>query len=181
MEFINNIGYDFFALKDANTTGGLWAYGYTDFPTSPDLTKMTGSREEFEKQLEKMKFTEAGDPLTTEMAIRVINNLPAGDIRINCLVFFSAQKNTQQLTPIDPKNKEIKRIVAVGYDSTDLTKVVGTRGIAVSVPYYWKDSDVENVVKAIQGTYKPPTPKPSTTPRPTTTPSKLQPFFLLPN
>ncbi|KHJ77782.1 hypothetical protein OESDEN_22598 [Oesophagostomum dentatum] len=126
-----------------------------------------------------MKYTEKSDPLTTERAIQVINNLPAGDTRINCLVFFSAQKNTQLLTPINPINKEIKRIVAVGYDSTDLSKVVGTRGVAVSVPYYWKDSDVENVVKAIQGTYKPPTPKPSTTPRPTTTPSKFASFLLL--
>ncbi|KHJ76177.1 hypothetical protein OESDEN_24203 [Oesophagostomum dentatum] len=99
-----------------------------------------------------MKYIEKSDPMTTEKAIQVINNLSSIDTRINCLVFFSAQKNTQQLPLINPINKGITRIVAVGYDSTDLTKVVGTRGVAVSVPYYWKESDVENVVKAIQGT-----------------------------
>ncbi|KHJ90613.1 hypothetical protein OESDEN_09540, partial [Oesophagostomum dentatum] len=65
--------------------------------------------------------------------------------------FFYPRKNTQSLPVIDPKNKEITTIVAVGFDSTDLTRVAGTRGVAVSVPYYWKESDVENVLKAIQG------------------------------
>ncbi|KHJ85047.1 hypothetical protein OESDEN_15232 [Oesophagostomum dentatum] len=92
--------------------------------------------------------------LTFRNAIQVINSLPETESRINCVVLFSAQNNTQTLPALNPQNKEIKRIVAVGYDSTDLSKVVGSRGVAVSVPFYWKDSHAQTILNAILGKIK---------------------------
>ncbi|KHJ90614.1 hypothetical protein OESDEN_09541 [Oesophagostomum dentatum] len=126
-ELIQVVGYDFFTSTEAIASAGLWAYGYTTFPKSPDLSRVNAT------------------------AIEVINNLPGTETRINCVVLFSAQNNTQTLPALNPQNKEIKRIVAVGYDSTDLTKVVGGRGVAVSVPFYWKDSHAQTILNAILG------------------------------
>ncbi|KHJ88169.1 hypothetical protein OESDEN_12040 [Oesophagostomum dentatum] len=167
-EFINSVGYDFLGLTEVNSTAGLWAYGYTTFPASPDLSKFTGNYDKFLEELEKMQFTDVTDAMTTTRAIGVLNNLPDGDSRVNCLVFFSAQKDTKYLPVLNPRNKQITTIVGVGFDNTDLSTVVGSRGVAVSVPYYYKDTDVANVIKAILGTYKT-TPKPTTSTRRTTT------------
>ncbi|KHJ95421.1 hypothetical protein OESDEN_04636 [Oesophagostomum dentatum] len=136
MELINWVGHNFFALKE-HTTAGLWAYGYTSFPASPDISNFTETYEEFRVVLEKMNFANVSNPITT------------------------ARRNTLPLPVLYPKSKEIKRIVAVGFDNTDLSETVGKGGIAVSVPYFWKEPDVANILEAIQG--RKPVPKPPTT------------------
>ncbi|KHJ95419.1 hypothetical protein OESDEN_04634 [Oesophagostomum dentatum] len=164
-ELINSVGYDFLESDDANTTAGLWAYGYTTFPASPDLGKFTGIYGKFVEELEKMQFTDIDSPMSTSKAIEAVNSIPVDDTRANCLVFFSAQNDTQSLPVLNPRNKQIIRIVAVGLDSTDLSELVRNRGTAVSLPYHYKDSDVRRILDAILGVYR-------TTPKRTTASSK---------
>ncbi|VDM66489.1 unnamed protein product, partial [Strongylus vulgaris] len=167
-EFISALGYDFFIRRDIKPMGGVWAYGYTLFPASPELDKISANFSAFSKEVEKLEVYFSADPLSTSRAINVINTLKENDSRVNCIVFFSAQNDTQSLPKLKPKNKEIKRIVAVGYAGTDLTDVVEDRGVAVNVPLNYKDDDIARVLQAILGRYKPPTKKPSTTMKPST-------------
>ncbi|KHJ76847.1 hypothetical protein OESDEN_23533, partial [Oesophagostomum dentatum] len=64
-ELINAVGYDFFTSDEIMPSAGLWAYGYTTFPKSPDLSRVNGSHDEFIKDLEKLEFTEAGNNVST--------------------------------------------------------------------------------------------------------------------
>ncbi|KHJ95420.1 hypothetical protein OESDEN_04635 [Oesophagostomum dentatum] len=81
---------------------------------------------------------------------------------------MSAQVDTSTLPKLNPKSKHLKRIVAVGFNETDLAGVVSDRGVAVKVPILFKPDDTENVLNAILG--RPiPSRRPSTTRKPTTT------------
>ncbi|CAJ0604962.1 unnamed protein product [Cylicocyclus nassatus] len=169
-EFIDALGYDFFGSSGAKPMAGVWAYGYTTFPKSPDLSKITANRSVFRDELFKMQYQHRSDPLTTSNAIEVINKLGA-DSRVNCLVFFSASNDTKSLPKLNPQNKGIERIVAVGFADADLSDLVTDRGVAVSVPLRFLDEHVELVLKAILGRYvptKPTTRSTSTTRRSTT-------------
>ncbi|KHJ88948.1 hypothetical protein OESDEN_11247 [Oesophagostomum dentatum] len=170
-EFISDLAYDFFVHRKVSKKGAVWAYGYVDSPKAPNLDKVSSGYSTFRKALEEIDYCSTCTPLTTSDAIEIINNLKEDDRRVNCLVFFSSQKNTDTLPRLAPKNKEIKRIVAVALNNTNLAKVVGDRGVALRVPDYYLDSDVERVLKAILRKHKPtPTPTIRTTPELTTTP-----------
>ncbi|RCN51838.1 hypothetical protein ANCCAN_01926 [Ancylostoma caninum] len=163
-----DIGYDFFEESSISRIG-LWAYGHTNYPKKPDLSNMNSNFEDFYSDLNNMEFQNTKDPMNTETAIRVINGLQDDGSIVNCLVFFSARQDTQSLPKLDPQNKKFKRIVAVGYNNTDLSGVVGSRGVAVSVPYHYLDGDVATVLDAIMGRpVTKTTPKTVPTPRPTT-------------
>ncbi|KAL6736461.1 hypothetical protein Aduo_006814 [Ancylostoma duodenale] len=169
-----DIGYDFFEESSISRIG-LWAYGHANYPKKPDLSNMNSNFEDFFSDLDNMEFQFSKDPMNTETAIGVINGLQDDGSMVNCLVFFSARQDTQSLPKLNPQNKKFKRIVAVGYNNTDLSGVVGSRGVAVSVPYHYFDSDVATIIDAIMGR-----PVTKTTPRtvptrgPTTT-TKLPP------
>ncbi|VDK59520.1 unnamed protein product [Cylicostephanus goldi] len=100
-DFIDALGYDFFD-RSSKQMAGVWAYGYTTFPKSPDLGKITANRSVFRSELSKMH------------AISTINKM-AEDSRVNCLVFFSASNDSKSLPKLNPENKRIERIVAVGF------------------------------------------------------------------
>ncbi|RCN51841.1 hypothetical protein ANCCAN_01929 [Ancylostoma caninum] len=111
-----DIGYDFFEESSISRIG-LWAYGHTNYSKKPDLNNMNSNYEDFFNDLKNMEFQYTKDPMNTETAIRVINSLQDDGSIVNCLVFFSAQQDTQSLPKLDPQNKKFKRIVAVGYNS----------------------------------------------------------------
>ncbi|KHJ95418.1 hypothetical protein OESDEN_04633 [Oesophagostomum dentatum] len=168
-EFIAAVGSRYFSLKEIKGRAGMWAYGFTVFPETPNLDEVNSTYSGFMQQLGKFEYyPEAKNPLTTSRAIQVINNLKEDDDRANCLVFISAQVDTRTLPKLNPKNKQLKRIVAVGFNKTDLIEVVGERGVSVSVPISFKTADIESVVNAILGRYIP-TRRPSTTPVPSST------------
>ncbi|KAL6736458.1 hypothetical protein Aduo_006811 [Ancylostoma duodenale] len=150
LELFADIGYDFFERSSISRIG-LWAYGYTKYAKKPNLNKMSSNFDDFVGDLDNMEYQYISDPLETENAIRIINGLQDDGSMANCLVLFSARQDTQLLPELDPQNKKLKRIVAVGYNNTDLSGVVGSRGVAISVPYYYLDSDVTSVVDAIMG------------------------------
>ncbi|EYC06861.1 hypothetical protein Y032_0073g740 [Ancylostoma ceylanicum] len=149
-QLFGDIGYDFFEESSISRIG-LWAYGHTKYAKKPDLSQMSHNLEGFMEDLDNMEYQYNSDPLKTENAIGIINGLQDDGNMVNCLVFFSAQQDTYSLPKLDPQNKKIKRIVAVGYNDTDLSGVVGSRGVAVSVPYYYLDEDVFRVISAIMG------------------------------
>ncbi|RCN33727.1 hypothetical protein ANCCAN_20430 [Ancylostoma caninum] len=136
-----------------SSTAGLWAYGHTLSTTSPDaaLNSMMDEYDDFMGKLVELEYEEIDEPLSTADAIERINETYDNRRRANCLVFFSAQQNTGVLPQLNPQNMNLKRIVAVGFNSTDLSKVVPPGGVAVSVKYDYVDEDVENVMDAIFG------------------------------
>ncbi|EYC06871.1 hypothetical protein Y032_0073g746 [Ancylostoma ceylanicum] len=150
MELFGDIGYDFFEETPISRIG-LWAYGHTKLPKKPDLSKMSNNLDEFVNDLHNMAYEYNADPLNTENAIKTINELQDDGSMVNCLVFFSARQDTYSLPKLDPANNKFKRIVAVGYNNTDLSGVVGSRGVAIKVPYYYLDGDVSTVIDAIMG------------------------------
>ncbi|VDM65722.1 unnamed protein product, partial [Strongylus vulgaris] len=147
-EFISTLGFDYF--KEQPYKAGFWAYGYTKYPESPNLDKMFADYREFDEELKNMEYSQNSDPLSTLRVIKVINSLKVNVNQMNCLVLFAAPNNTQSLPVLDP-HSNIKRIVAVGFNSADLTDVAGKRGVAVSVPYNYVEEDVKNVLDAIMG------------------------------
>ncbi|KIH53741.1 hypothetical protein ANCDUO_16120 [Ancylostoma duodenale] len=168
-QFVADIGEDFFDSSTMSSTAGLWAYGHTLSTTSPDaaLNSMMADYDDFMSKLVELEYEEVDEPLSTADAIERINETYDNRRRANCLVFFSAQQNTEVLPQLDPQNMNLKRIVAVGFNSTDLKKVVPPGGVAVSVRYDYVDEDVENVMDAIFGSKT--TSEPTTTEQPTTT------------
>ncbi|KAK6058534.1 hypothetical protein COOONC_03897 [Cooperia oncophora] len=76
---------------------------------------------------------------------------------VNCLIFFSAQLDTNGLPELTPTLAPGETtIVAVGFDATDLTGIVKQKGIAVSVPYAFTTEDVDSVVNAVLLDYQVP-------------------------
>ncbi|EPB66344.1 hypothetical protein ANCCEY_14565 [Ancylostoma ceylanicum] len=141
-----------------SSTVGLWAYGHTLTTTSPDaaLNFMMDEYDDFMDKLVELEYEEIDEPLST------------------------AEQDTKTLPQLNPQNMHLKRIVAVGFNGTDLTKVVPPGGVAVSVKYDYADEDVENVMDAIFGrkvvsttTTSKPTQKPSTSIRPTETTTEM--------
>ncbi|ETN74997.1 hypothetical protein NECAME_12584, partial [Necator americanus] len=164
--FLSELAHDFLKGK-LQSSVALWVYGFTNYPKSPDLSKTHRNYEDFVTELRNVVYTNIKDPLTTGRAIEVLNKLQDNAKQANCLVFFSAQENTKLLPMLDPQNANFERIVAVGFNSTDLNEVVGDRGTAVPVPRYYLDGHVQNVLDAIYGRYVPETTEePETTPKP---------------
>ncbi|CAJ0604960.1 unnamed protein product [Cylicocyclus nassatus] len=163
--FIYEIATDYFSDKSTITNGGLWAYGYSAFPQSPDLNKINNNFTAFSSDIQNMKYHQTDNPMTPARAIEIINNLPANDKRVNCIVFFCAPRNASALPKLNPLNKKIKRIVGVGLVGTDLSYVVEERGVAVSVFYYFSD-DRQKVLQAIFGRHRTTTAKQTTHPTP---------------
>ncbi|RCN51835.1 hypothetical protein ANCCAN_01923 [Ancylostoma caninum] len=117
-DLLDAVGYDVFGVSPGSKLG-LWLYGYTK-RTSPSsaLQKMRSNYTQFKNDLDDMEYIETNDPVTTRSAIQSINELRDNNNRINCLVFLSAAKNAYDLPRINPQHLQLKRIVAVGLDST---------------------------------------------------------------
>ncbi|CAJ0604961.1 unnamed protein product [Cylicocyclus nassatus] len=162
-EFISRLGYDYFAA-DSELYGGLWAYGYTTFPNRPNLGGVTTSYPTFFYNLKKMTYHNRTDPFTTATAIEKINEM-GDDVRVTCWVFFSAQNDTGSLPPLDPQNRYIDQIVAVGFADTDVTSLVRRGGKAVRVPLHYSDDDVKRVLDVILPNRGTTTPLPTKTTR----------------
>ena len=64
-ELMHVIGYDVFRTSIVSVSAGLWAYGYTTYPKSPDLSMIHTKYGEFKEELNKMKSVEISDPLST--------------------------------------------------------------------------------------------------------------------
>ncbi|RCN26434.1 hypothetical protein ANCCAN_27839 [Ancylostoma caninum] len=61
---MDDIGIDFFE-KSPISRIGLWAYGFTDYPKSPDLNESSGNYDDFSKKLDGVRYQHTGDPLNT--------------------------------------------------------------------------------------------------------------------
>ncbi|ETN83759.1 hypothetical protein NECAME_17350 [Necator americanus] len=150
--FIKEVGADLYR-KTENSTVGITTYGFVPVqPLNliPALNGMKQDNEDFAKHVKlQTRLRDAETASTTREAINEINDFKHVRGRANCLIFFSAQNNTKDLPPLKPP-KDWKRIVAVGFDDTNLTNVVEPpRGVAVSVPYWFKKENVEEVVEAV--------------------------------
>ncbi|KAK6057629.1 hypothetical protein COOONC_04853 [Cooperia oncophora] len=76
---------------------------------------------------------------------------------VNCLIFFSAQLDTNGLPELTPTLAPGETtIVAVGFDATDLRGIVKQKGVAISVPYAFTKGDVQNVVSVVLLDYRVP-------------------------
>ncbi|VDN31881.1 unnamed protein product [Cylicostephanus goldi] len=92
----------------------LWAYGHTNYPKDvlSILNNTAKNQAEFDGLLDKMDYASIAEHISTERAIEIINEMV--ELQLNCLVFFTAQEVTDLLPKIDPINKAIETIVAVG-------------------------------------------------------------------
>ncbi|KIH56611.1 hypothetical protein ANCDUO_13208 [Ancylostoma duodenale] len=173
-DLLAKVGYDFFEKSNTSTVA-LWAYGYTDYSKDVEksLEKLIPNYKQLATELEKMKLFETNSPLTTakyenHLAIEAINAMVDRQNRVNCLVFFSAQKDTGSLPKLNPSNTNIETIVAVGYDNTKLNNIVPRNGVALSIPLHFLDDHVDYIVSAMLRREIPTT----TTKKPTTTKPK---------
>ncbi|VDM72492.1 unnamed protein product [Strongylus vulgaris] len=118
-ELLNNVGYDIFE-ETASSRIALWAYGYTDFPqtVNASLEDMSEDYEQFAALLIKMKYVETSSAISTRSAIEAINVMYDTKEQLDCLVFLTAQKNTEDLPQIAPRNVEFKTVVVVGLNGT---------------------------------------------------------------
>ncbi|KAK5980494.1 hypothetical protein GCK32_006003 [Trichostrongylus colubriformis] len=130
-------------------SAGLSVYGYVDEPfPNAGLNDMITSSHQFSRLLSHtMTITNEDYNLTTEDAIYRLNSSRRVS-EANCVIFFSAQRDTTALPALLPTRLDV-RVVAVGFDATDLTGIVKENGIAVSVPYDFTSQDVQNVVDAV--------------------------------
>ncbi|KHJ79130.1 hypothetical protein OESDEN_21232 [Oesophagostomum dentatum] len=151
-ELLGIIGYDVFA-KVTRSSVGLWAYGYTDFPktVNSSLEKTVENYGEYEKQLRKIRYVPLPDPLSTQGAIEAINEMEDSEKVLNCLVFLTAQINTKSLPKLNPRNKEMEKIVVVGLNGTSPKNILPENGAMATVPYYFTEKDINNVVNLIIG------------------------------
>ncbi|RCN51830.1 hypothetical protein ANCCAN_01918, partial [Ancylostoma caninum] len=106
---------------------GLWAYGYTIFPKAANtsLEKMSKNYYDFYEEFENMVYFKTADPLST------------------------SRKDTQELPKINPQHWQLDRVVAVGFNDTDLSGIVPYNGVAVPVPFSYKGKHISDVVSAI--------------------------------
>ncbi|EYC06845.1 hypothetical protein Y032_0073g734 [Ancylostoma ceylanicum] len=155
-EFLSDVAFKLFGEVQGSSIA-LWAYGYTIFPKSANtsLEKMSKNYYEFYEEFENMVYYRTADPLSTSRAIEEINTMYDSEKRADCLVFFSAQKNTQELPKINPQHWQLDRVVAVGFNDTDLSGIVPSNGVAVSVPFSYKGKHISDVVYAIAKESKP--------------------------
>ncbi|VDO21706.1 unnamed protein product [Haemonchus placei] len=96
----------------------------------------------------RMTYDEDENDETTGDAINSINDYK-GMSEVNCLIFFSALMDTAGLPELTPTLAPNAKIVAVGFNGTDLMGIVRTNGTALSVPYAFSPDDVQNVVQAV--------------------------------
>ncbi|RCN51834.1 hypothetical protein ANCCAN_01922 [Ancylostoma caninum] len=159
---MGDVGYDLFDF-DSKTSLGLWAFGHTDYSEEPSksLEKMRNKYGDFEKDINAMEYVKKQNPMKTSKAIEAINAMRDNGNRINCLVFFSAIKDTKGLPQINPQHLNLERIVAVGLNETDLDDLVPANGAVLSIPYNFIDVDVKLITDTIFGRHKP-TRKPTT-------------------
>ncbi|KAL6744167.1 hypothetical protein Aduo_017128 [Ancylostoma duodenale] len=107
---------------------------------------------DFEDDLWNNDVIEVEKPLNTSDAIRVINQLEDPKRRANCLIFFSAQQDTSKLPQLNPSPSKsaFQRIVAIGFNETDLQHVVvPPRGVALSISVQYMGWELEALVNAI--------------------------------
>ncbi|KAL6736470.1 hypothetical protein Aduo_006820 [Ancylostoma duodenale] len=149
-EFLSDVAFKLFGEAQGSSIG-LWAYGHTIFPRSANtsLEKMSKNYYDFYEEFENMVYFKTADPLSTSRAIEEINTMYDSKKRADCLVFFSAQKNTEELPKINPQHWQLDRVVVVGFDDTDLSGIVPPNGIAVPVPFSYKGKHISDVVGAI--------------------------------
>ncbi|CAJ0598552.1 unnamed protein product [Cylicocyclus nassatus] len=135
-DFINDVGEEFYN-KTNNSSLGVVTYGSSKLPILHALNSMKKNFDTFSKAAAlEMRARQAETSSSAEEAINRINGLKNLRNRANCLVFVSATNDTTRLPPLEP-DKDWKRIVAVGFDGADLSKVVTPpRGVAVTVPYW---------------------------------------------
>ncbi|RCN29349.1 hypothetical protein ANCCAN_24894 [Ancylostoma caninum] len=83
-------------------------------------------------------------------AIEIINKVvKTNDTRVNSLIFISAQQDTSDLPHFKPKDC-LKKVIAVGFNGTDLGKVVeNVTGEAISISYNFSEHDARNVIDAL--------------------------------
>ncbi|KAL6736469.1 hypothetical protein Aduo_006819 [Ancylostoma duodenale] len=139
MKFISELGYDLVQPWWYKATVGLWAYGYTNFSKSLNTTleHMSDNYNVFHNDLLKMVYEEDAEPMTSKEAIEAINEMYVPGRRANCIVFFSAQRNTANLPKINPRNmKHVDRVVAVGID-TEPGHIIPKNGRFLKVPWYF--------------------------------------------
>ncbi|RCN51837.1 hypothetical protein ANCCAN_01925 [Ancylostoma caninum] len=168
-DLLADVAHDLYNGYDG-TTIGLWAYGYTNFSRWADsgLKNMRKNYNDFIKDLNGMVYYETDVPYSTAEAIEQLNQLNSSPDIVNCLVFFSAERDIGSLPMLYAVYLPLEVLVAVGLNDTDLSSRVHPRlGIPVSVPMHYLDKDVKTIVNAITKKEKP-TPKP-TTKAPTTT------------
>ncbi|CAJ0604958.1 unnamed protein product [Cylicocyclus nassatus] len=148
-ELLSQVSRKIFAVPKLYTQLALWAYGYTNYPTNilSTLNNTAKNQTEFDDLIQKMGYASIAEPISTRKAIEIINEMV--EIQLNCLVFLTAQKATDLLPIIDPINKAIETIVAVGLSETQPTSIVPVGGKVVSVPYEFHDAHVGKIVEAI--------------------------------
>ncbi|KAK6738415.1 hypothetical protein RB195_020494 [Necator americanus] len=152
-QFVADIGERFFTTT-ANSAAGLWAYGHTSIDKTPDvaLNEMQKKYGRFMVEMAEVEYDDTNEnPLSTKGAIERINETKDNRKRGNCLVFFSAQENTAGLPVLNPQHMNLERIVAVGLNNADMSKIIPKRGHAVSVGNDYGEEEVKKVVDAIMG------------------------------
>ncbi|RCN37082.1 hypothetical protein ANCCAN_17012, partial [Ancylostoma caninum] len=153
LRFINDAAERLFPNKDFESIG-IWIYGHARRCLSIDesLNKMYTDLRDFQDDLWDNDVVKVEKALNTSDAIRVINRLEDPKRRANCLIFFSAQHDTSTLPQLEPNPSKsaFQRIVAIGFNETDLRHiVVPPRGVALSIPVQYMRWDLEAVVNAI--------------------------------
>ncbi|KAL6736459.1 hypothetical protein Aduo_006812 [Ancylostoma duodenale] len=182
-DLMDAVAYDLFG-RSSQSSLGLWAYGYTNFSKDPStsLGRIRKNHEDFKGDLVSFDYVKISDPLTTKTAIEALNAMRDNNKRINCLVFYSAIKNTNGLPTIDPENLGLEKVVAVGLDNANLNALLPSNGIAVSVPKHFLDSHVTQIVNAIMGRPTPVTTRTTlTTKAPETTMTTKKPTSTVPS
>ncbi|ETN74995.1 hypothetical protein NECAME_12582 [Necator americanus] len=130
-ELINKVGHDLFDVYP-NVAIGFWAYGHTNISKSPNvaLENMRKKYDYFMIDLMDMEYIKTDKPTST------------------------AKQDTTQLPKLNPINMGLERIVAIGFNSTDLNGIIADNGVALSVPYHYLEDDVNLIIDAILGRYK---------------------------
>ncbi|EYC06572.1 hypothetical protein Y032_0075g967 [Ancylostoma ceylanicum] len=152
-ELINDVAEKLFLDKEFKSIG-MWIYGHSRRFLSIDesLNNMYTNLQDFQQDLWDNDVVEVDKPLNTSDTIKVINQLEDPQHRANCLIFFSAQEDTSTLPQLDPNPSKsaFRRIVAIGFNDTDLQHVVvQPRGVALSIPMEYMGEDIKAVVNAI--------------------------------
>ncbi|EYC44151.1 hypothetical protein Y032_0470g2028 [Ancylostoma ceylanicum] len=142
---------DYFFKSTVEPKAGIAKYGYVkSFSVSTALSALKDRQEDFFKVIDTDPEDISALPFDTADAIKRINRFDNVKGRANSLIFISAQKDTEKLPKLQPKSKEWERIVAVGFDDTDLTNVTDKdRGVVVSIPYNFSEDDVKKVIDAL--------------------------------
>ncbi|EYC44162.1 hypothetical protein Y032_0470g2030 [Ancylostoma ceylanicum] len=142
---------DYFFKSTVESKAAITKYGYVkSFTIMAAINALKDMHEDFVRDIDTDPEDISTPPFNTAEAIQRINRFDRVKGRANSLIFISAQKDTENLPKLEPKSKEWKRIIAVGFDGTDLTNVIDKdRGAAVSVPYNFSEDDVKKVIDAL--------------------------------